>query len=235
MSRRSPACGAIGTRAIELKIPTRSADDDNWLSCAKSRLESPGGQCVLWSSYVAVAFSVAAAGGITLPVSSTNAAISPLSPVAPAVGERAPDFDYQSYDYRWVRFHHMLQSDAVVLVFAPDEATLSGLEKEREPLAERGVAPVAILGARDGEVWRVATRLGLGFSLLSDPNGVIARSFGAWDTPSGRPLPSWCVVGVDGRIRASGKGSPRAQELAATALQALGLTIRQPEPPSAAN
>ena len=190
---------------------------------------------MLWSSFVATALSVAAAGGPTLPVTSPNSAESFPVPAAPAVGERAPDFDYQSYDYRWVRFHHMLQRDAVLLVFAPDDATLSALEGQRETLAERGVAPVAVLSERDGAVWHRAAKLGLSFSLLSDPRGVISRDFGAWDPATGRAEPAWCVVGGDGRIRAHGRGALDASELAAAALAALGRTPAAPEPPSAAN
>jgi peroxiredoxin len=197
---------------------------------------------VLWSTCVAATLSVVAASGFTLPAAapnspnSTDAPASTAASSAPTVGDRAPDFDYQSYDFRWVRFHNMLQRDSVILVFSPDETTLSGLEAEREQLAERGVAPVAVLDERDAAVWRRVSRLGLAYSLLSDPRGVIAQGFGAWDAATGRPVPAWYVVGGDGKIRASGRGQLPASELASTALQALGLEApRQETPPSAAN
>ena len=188
-----------------------------------------------WSMYIAAALCVVAASEIPLPAARPTSVASRSSLAPLKVGDRAPDFDYQSYDYRWVRFHHMLQRDAVVLVFSPDEATLAGLEAQREPLAECGVAPVAVVGEPDRAVWRRVTRLGLTYSLLSDPHGVIAEAFGAWDTMAHRAVPAWCVVGGDGRIRASGLGLPHADELAATALQALGLVPPRSEPPAAAN
>ena len=190
---------------------------------------------MLWSSFLATALNVAVAGGLTLPVASPIPAESPNPTTPPPVGEPAPDFDYQSYDYHWVRFHHMLARAAVVLVFEPDDSTLSALETQRELLAARNVAPVAVLARREDAVRRAVADLGLGFSLLSDPRGVIARDFGAWDSVSERAAPAWCVVGSDGRIRAQGRGALRVSVLVAATLEAPRTTTAPPASPAAAN
>lgn len=188
---------------------------------------------MLWPSLFAAALNVAAAGDITMPVSHSVAPVA--EPSTPEVGGPAPDFDYQSYDYRWMQFHNMLQRDAIVMVFSPDDATLSGLEVQRETLAAHGLAPVAVFTHRDDDVWRIATQLKLSYSLLADPHGTIAEGFGLGNGSGELAPTAWFVIGGDGKIRACGRGTLRANALAAAALEAMGVTPQAAEPPSAAN
>lgn len=188
---------------------------------------------MLWPSLFAAALNVAAAGDITMPVSHSVAPVA--EPSTPEVGGPAPDFDYQSYDYRWMKFHNMLQRDAIVMVFSPDDATLSGLEAQRETLAAHGLAPVAVFTHRDDDVWRIATQLKLSYSLLADPHGTIAEGFGLGNGSGELAPTAWFVIGGDGKIRACGRGTLRANALAAAALEAMGVTPQAAEPPSAAN
>lgn len=147
----------------------------------------------------------------------------PDSPGLLAIGEPAPNFEYQSHDYLWQRFHNMLEQGAVVLVFAPDDAALRSLEHDRDAMLARGVLPVAVVERRDGDVWKIVRRLDLTYSLLADPRGTIASQFGAWDERARRPLAAWYVIAPDGRVRASGAGALPHDGIASTAFAALGL------------
>lgn len=179
---------------------------------------------MIWAPLLAAALDLAAAVPVaapsaSLPATSTTA----LGPGAPKPGQKAPNFAYQSHDYMRRRFHDMLAQGAVLIVFAPTDADLRALEAERDEMLTRGVVPVAVLDRKDSDVWKVVRRLGLTYSLLSDPRGAIASEFGAWSEPAGHASPAWYVVGGDGRVRARGMGELPSGRFAATAFDALGL------------
>jgi len=186
---------------------------------------------VPWSVLLAAALSMAAAGGFTMPASTPSITLI----TAPAVGETAPDFEYQSWDYRWCHFHDMYREAPVLLVFSPDDATLAGLEARFETLAARGVTPVAVLGLGDTQAWRMLSRMQIRYELVSDPRGDVAREFGAWDAAAGCIHPTWAVIGRDGTIRAMGRDAPTAEVLASQALRSAGSPAIETPPPSAAN
>ncbi len=137
-----------------------------------------------------------------------------------AAGKRAPDFQYQSYDAMWQHLHNVLEHGDVLLVFGASDVDLRTLEREREMLVKSGVMPLVVVERGDREVWASVRRLGLTFSLLADPKGVIGGQYGVFDAGIGHSRPAWFVIDVKGRVRQSGAEMPSQgwPGLAATAL-----------------
>ncbi len=173
--------------------------------------------------------AVAAEANNAQPVAFTNS--SPLADAATttvrdngrttvAAGKRAPDFQYQSYDAMWQHLHNVLEHGDVLLVFGAGDVDLRTLERERETLVKLGVMPLAVVERGDRDVWASVRRLGLTFSLLADPKGVIGAQYGVFDAGIGHSRPAWFVIDVKGRVRQSGAEMPSQgwPGLAATAL-----------------
>lgn len=137
-----------------------------------------------------------------------------------AAGKRAPDFQYQSYDAMWQHLHNVLEHGDVLLVFGASDVDLRTLEREREMLVKSGVMPLVVVERGDREVWASVRRLGLTFSLLADPKGVIGAQYGVFDAGIGHSRPAWFVIDVKGRVRQTGAEMPSQgwPGLAATAL-----------------
>ena len=148
----------------------------------------------------------------------------PAATVNPAVGDSAPDFMYQSRDYLWQHLRNLLEQGSVLLVFGATDDALRTLEREREELLHCGVIPVAVVGARESDVWRIVRRNDLTYSLLSDPHAVIAGQYGALDRAGRAPRPVWFVIDHAGRVRATGEGVSPGRDWTATAVTALGLS-----------
>jgi len=146
------------------------------------------------------------------------------SPAAatPAIGDPAPDFIYQSREYLWQGLHNILEQGSVLLVFGASDEQLRSLERDREELSSRGVIPVAVVGQREGEVWRIVRRDGLTYSLLADPHAAIADQYGALDRATKASRPLWFVIDRAGRVRGEGEGGSRPDSWTAIATQALG-------------
>lgn len=178
---------------------------------------------MIWAPFLAAALDLAAAVPAAVSPATPPAAASTPAAVSLRPGQKAPNFVYQSHDYMRRRFHDMLAQGAVLIVFAPTDADLRALEAERDDMLARGVVPVAVLDRRDADVWKVVRRLGLTYSLLSDPRGAIASDFGVWNEAGNRALPAWYVVGGDARVRAGEQGALPTGQFAATAFAALGL------------
>ena len=149
------------------------------------------------------------------------------------LGDIAPDFSYQGTDARWRRLRDLVADHPVLLVFGANEATLRILEGERDALMDRGVLPVAVAGSRLGATRAMTERLQLRFTLLADPQGVIASQFNAVDPASGRHLPAWFVLDRDRRVRALGRSGPPQRGYASLASEALGLPPKSATVPSA--
>ena len=162
------------------------------------------------------------ASAISLAASSTPAPAPAVSPV-PTAGDMAPEFVYQSRDYLWQTFGNLLEQGHVVLVFGANDDVLRSLDQDRDALLARGIVPVAVIDRRDTDVWRIVRRLDLRFSLLSDPNGVIASQFGAWDEAHHCQSPMWVAVREDGRIESVSHGPVPTHDWAALSARALGL------------
>ncbi|HTR96288.1 MAG TPA: redoxin domain-containing protein [Candidatus Acidoferrales bacterium] len=114
-------------------------------------------------------------------------------------GSQAPDFAFESED-GWRRLHDLRAAGHVLLVFAPDEAHLAALERERESLRALGVLPVAVLDRKANACHRIAARLRLGYPVLADPRGVIGAQFNALDPDSHALAGAWFVLARDGRV-----------------------------------
>ncbi len=170
------------------------------------------------------------AEGASSPPASTPAAKPAPDPVqAPAepakssklsAGSKAPDFQYQSYDALWQNLHNVLEHGDVLLIFGATDVDLRTLEREREVLVRSRITPLAVVEKNDRDVWASVRRLGLTFSLLADPRGVIGAQYGVYDPSLGRSQVAWFVIDVKGRIRQMGNTMPTQSwpVVAATAL-----------------
>ena len=123
-------------------------------------------------------------------------------------GNRAPDFQYQSYDDLWQNLHNVLEHGDVLLVFGATDVDLRTIERERETLVKGGLVPLAVVEKSDREVWASVRRLGLTFSLMADPRGAIGAQYGVFDSGLGRSSTSWFFIDRRGKIRSSGIGMP---------------------------
>ena len=151
------------------------------------------------------------------------------TPTAPAgtprpkygAGNRAPDFQYQSYDDLWQNLHNVLEHGDVLLVFGATDVDLRTIERERETLVKGGLVPLAVVEKSDRDVWASVRRLGLTFSLMADPRGAIGSQYGVYDPSLGRSVGSWFMIDRKGKVRSSGIGMP-AQSWLALASNAFG-------------
>jgi peroxiredoxin len=132
-------------------------------------------------------------------------------------GNRAPDFQYQSYDDLWQSLHNVLEHGDVLLVFGATDVDLRTLERERETLMKGGLVPLAVVEKSDRDVWASVRRLGLTFSLMADPRGAIGSQYGVYDAGLGRSVGSWFMIDRKGKVRSSGIGMPARSWLALAA------------------
>ena len=142
------------------------------------------------------------------PTTTAPAVPSEGSRTRPTPGHKAPDFQYQSYDALWQNLHNVLEHGDVLLVFGATDVDLRTLEREREVLVRSRVTPLAVVEKNDRDVWASVRRLGLTFSLLADPRGVIGTQYGVYDPSLGRSHTAWFVIDVKGRVRQSGDTMP---------------------------
>lgn len=116
-------------------------------------------------------------------------------------GDPAPDVSWDGPGSRPQRLRDLRAQGHVLLVFAPSDAQLQALERDRDRLLDLRVLPVAVLdrGARATE--SLARRLGLHFTLVPDPRDVVASQFNTLDPLTHRSTPAWFVVDRWGRVR----------------------------------
>ena len=136
-------------------------------------------------------------------------------------GHKAPDFQYQSADQLWQHLHNLLEHGDLLLVFGASDVDLRSLEREREALLKSGITPFAVVERKERDVWASVRRLGLTYSLLADPRGVIGSQFGVFDAGTARSRSSWFVIDRKGRVRQSGDQMPK-QPWPTIAVLALG-------------
>jgi peroxiredoxin len=148
------------------------------------------------------------------------------------LGDIAPDFSYQGVDARWRHLRDLVRDHPALLVFGANEGVLRILEGEREALMDLGVLPVAVTGSRLGTTRAMVQRYDLRYTLLADPQGVIASQFNAVDPASGRHLPAWFVLDSHRRVRALGRTDLPVRGYADRAAEALGLPPRGGTVPS---
>lgn len=156
-----------------------------------------------------------------------SASVYPLGAEPPTTevvaGEDAPDFSFESPDGRWRRLKDLTGQGHVLLVFGADDAALRALERERERLMDRGITPVAVMDRRAGACWSAATRLQLRYTLVPDPQRVIAIQFNSLEPRTRRAIPAWFVVDRRGRVRGLDRRGLPATGYAAMAARALQL------------
>ncbi len=139
-------------------------------------------------------------------------------------GNKAPDFQYQSYDELWQHLHNLLDHGDVLLVFGASDVDLRTLERERETLLKGGVTPLAVVERSERDVWASVRRLGLTFSLLADPRGAIGLQYGVYEPGLARSRTAWFLIDRKGRVRQSGDGMP-SQSWPSLAAMALGRQV----------
>jgi thioredoxin-dependent peroxiredoxin len=123
-----------------------------------------------------------------------------------AIGESVPDVEALTQTGETVRLSEYLANGPVVLFFYP-KAMTPGCTKEnchfRDLQAEFdaiGATRLGISADRPDQQARFATRYDLDFPLLSDPDGSIARAFGASRRGPLFNRRITFVIGADGRL-----------------------------------
>jgi peroxiredoxin len=149
----------------------------------------------------------------------------PTPPTIVMVGDAAPDFSYKSYDGEWRKLADLRASGPVLLVLGPDTDELKALQAERDLLLDLGVIPVAICDVAPHTAYAMVRDLHLGFSVLSDPQHIIAEQYNATDNHTLATAPAWFVVDHAGNVRAVGHGAFPPSGYAALASKALGIPL----------
>ena len=128
-----------------------------------------------------------------------------------AAGDLAPDFTLPDADGREVSLS-ALRGQRVIIYFYPAAMT-PGCTKEacdfrdsRNDLSDAGFAVLGISPDPPAKLARFAAKEGLTFPLLSDPDRVVLKAYGAYGEKmlygkkSVGVIRSTCVIGTDGRI-----------------------------------
>jgi len=128
-------------------------------------------------------------------------------------GDKAPDFRLLSDKNEWISLSDLLGKKVVVLYFYPKDNT-SGCTKEacsfRDNLVNIIVKEAMVLGVSPDSVnshRNFIHKQKLTFTLLSDPDHVVAEAFGAWGEKSryGKKyqgiIRSTFIIGKDGFIK----------------------------------
>lgn len=116
-------------------------------------------------------------------------------------GDAAPDVSWQTTDGKWTRLSRLRVHGAVLLVFARRDADLTKLQQERDALLDLDVLPVVVVDRRAGATNETARRLGLTYTLVPDPLGVLAGQFNALDPDTRALSPAWFVIDRRGVVR----------------------------------
>lgn len=140
--------------------------------------------------------------------------------LSPAFAGSAPDFQYRANDGRWRTLRDLRDQGHVLLVFEPGDEQLVALEREADSLHAQDVIPVAVFRASDAANWSRIERLGLTYSLLSDPRGELTAQFQAAAIPTSGAS-AWCLVDREGRVRGFERGAPPTSGFAEAAALAL--------------
>lgn len=125
--------------------------------------------------------------------------------VALSRGDLAPDFDLQASDGRRYRLSDFIGRSAVVVAWFP-KAFTSGCTSECRSIGLTFAAlegfDAAVFAASCDSVEtnrEFAESLGIGFPILCDPDGSVARAYGVLG-PLGLPSRWTVYIGSDGRI-----------------------------------
>ena len=149
---------------------------------------------------------------------STDVAVAPGSI---ELGAPAPDFDFKSDREGWRSLRRLCARQPVLLVIEPDEQQLLSLQADFTTLEALGVEPMAVLRQSDRANWALIDRLKLRYSLLSDPDGVVAATFEARDAVTGSVQPAWFVMDQRGRVCGFERGALPAGGISSSVALAL--------------
>ena len=145
----------------------------------------------------------------------------PVTPVVP--GSIAPDFSYQTPDDEWHRLSDLLEQGPVLMLIGARDPHLAALEAERSRLLDLGVVPVAVIDGHARAARAAAQRLDVAFTLIADPQAVIAGQFNALSQDTGAPVPCWFVIDRKRRVRALDRTGLPKEGYASIAIDALAL------------
>lgn len=139
------------------------------------------------------------------------------------IGASAPMFSFLGADGRWHRFEELLTLGSVVVIFAPTDDDLAGVQSYRESLEQIGVRAVPILDLPTRKTSALAKKLGYDGTLLSDPMSAIAGLYHTINATSGAHVASYFVIDGKRSLRAMYYGPlPAPEILLATAARSLG-------------
>ena len=147
---------------------------------------------LLAASLIVAATSVhAESGKMPSPGAAKSPASTPVpepgegSRTRPAVGSKAPDFQYQSYDALWQNLHNVLEHGDVLLVFGATDVDLRTLEREREVLVRSRVTPLAVVEKNDRDAYTLNN-----ITAKKSADGSVAVQFGDCDGATANCLPT---------------------------------------------
>ena len=162
---------------------------------------------------------------VTIVPDSTHHALVELPPEFPfefdAPPAIAPDFQFESADGHWKHLHDLCDKGHVLLIFSPDDKRLKALQHDADSLRARGIEPVGVIPARERDGWRAIERLGLSFSLISDPENQVVSQFWVRDGAAGHELKGWCLVDRDRHVCGIERGDLPESDFFALAMSAL--------------
>lgn len=138
---------------------------------------------------------------------------------APVAGDVAPEVAFRDARFGWQRLSALCGGGGALLVFEPSDDEMVALQRASAALAAGGIEPVAVRRASGAANWKAIERLGLRYSLLSDPRGVVGAAYGVDAATAGATR--WFVVDRGARIAAAGHGGVAEPGFAARVAAAL--------------
>ena len=136
----------------------------------------------------------------------TGATLSPAATEPSATllvrGAPARDVSWDGPLARPQRLRDLTAQGNVLLVFAPTATQLRALEADRDRLLSLRVVPAAVVERNAAGSVGLARQLGLHFTLIPDPQRVIAEQFNTLDGATLHAMPAWFVLDRRGRVRA---------------------------------
>ena len=119
------------------------------------------------------------------------------------VGEMAPDFTLPAADGRMVSLEGLIAGGPAVIVFYRGgwcpycNITLVGFQRVLPEIERRGARLIAVSPERPEHAANTRRNGALGFEVLSDPDGRVARLFGLWFTLPDDLAHTYRALGID--------------------------------------
>lgn len=116
------------------------------------------------------------------------------------VGERAPDFSLDNAHGRETKLSS-LRGDWVILCFADRWQQIVRLREIDSEMRSLGARIVSVTREKPQTLKARATADSLAFTLLADPTGQVADSYGLFDRSYGQTLPGFVILDRQGMVR----------------------------------